>query len=77
MNRIVSTLHTATHLVPGVPEHSDKPTAQRLHGTSASSRPHANRQHVHSHDRHHQAPPRVLVKWQNWIGGLVGRDSDR
>jgi hypothetical protein len=75
MNKLVTTLHDATHLVPGVPTHSDTPVAQRPHRSRISPRP-RNSSHVQSPNRHHQAPPRVLIAWQNWIGQLAGHSHD-
>lgn len=71
-------LHEHLHKLPGMPPHSE---AERLNQNQA-----AERLHAHNHDRHralaghhpslpnpnghHARPPRVLVSWQNWIGGL-------
>ena len=40
MNKLVSPLHDATHLVSGVPAHSDAPAVQRPHRTRVSPRLH-------------------------------------
>ena len=77
MNKLVSPLHDATHLVPGVPAHGDAPTVQRPHRTRVSPRLRNRSPHRHSPDRHHQTPPRVLITWQNWIARLVGHKNYR
>lgn len=75
MNTLAATLHDATHLVPGVPTHRETPATERHHRTRVGHRLHNRSPHLQSPDRHHQAPPRVLVTWQNWIGRHVGRNS--
>jgi len=74
MNKLVSTLHDATHLVPGVPAHGDAPTVQRPHRTRVSPRPHNRSPRRHSSVRH-QTPPRVLITWQNRIARLFGHKN--
>ena len=75
MNKPAFVAHDATHLVPGVPSHSDAPAAHRTH---VNARSHSESTHVQNHGQHHQNPPQVLIAWQNWIGRLVGRsNSDR
>ena len=73
---IAERLHEHLHKLPGMPPHSE---ADRLN----------QNQHAHDHhgghhpslsnpNGHHARPPRVLVAWQNWIGGLfAGRDGRR
>jgi hypothetical protein len=75
MNKLVSALHEATHLVPGMPTHSDAPAAERHHRPRVGPRLQNGSPRVPNPDRHHQTPPRVLVTWQNWIGRHVGHDS--
>jgi hypothetical protein len=65
MNKVISVMHDATHVVPGVPRHGDARPG------IASSHQHDHIPHVHNHAERHQAPPQVLVAWQNWIGRLV------
>ena len=74
MNTLASTLHDATHLVPGVPTHGERPATERHHRTRAGHRLHSRSPRIQNPDRH-QAPPRVLVTWQNWIGRHVGHNS--
>ena len=80
-------LHEHLHKLPGMPPHSE---ADRLNQNRHARRPNA---HNHSGHRpaltghhpslpnpngHHARPPRVLVAWQNWIGGLfAGRAARR
>ena len=75
MNKLASTLHDATHLVPGVPAHGDTPATARHHGTRAGDRLLGRNPRLQNPRRHHQAPPRVLIAWQNWIGRHVRRDD--
>jgi hypothetical protein len=75
MKKLASTLHDATHLVPGVPAHGDTPATERHHRTRAGHRPHDRSPRLQHPDRHHQAPPRILITWQNWIGRHVGHAS--
>jgi hypothetical protein len=75
MNTLASTLHDATHLVPGVPTHGDSPAAERHHRARAGHRLHRRGPRLQNPDRHHQTPPRVLITWQNWIGRRVGLDN--
>lgn len=67
MNKLASTLHTATHLVPGVPAHDESRAPQhpgaKNHGALQRNRTTPS----NNPRRHHEAPPRVLVGWQNWI----------
>jgi hypothetical protein len=74
MNKLVSALHEATHLVPGVPTHGATPGTERHHRTRAG-RLHNRSARLQNPDRHHQTPPRVLITWQNWIGRHVGHNS--
>lgn len=72
--------HEKLHKLPGMPPHS---AAAQLNQNL-----HARRRHAHNHrghrrslpnsNGHHARPPRVLVAWQHWIGGLfVGRGDRR
>lgn len=82
MSKLASTLHDATHLVPGVPEHQDRAEAHHGapgHGRSLQQEPvkrhgavrrHATRTHEHK-------PPRVMIGWQNRIAGLFRRIGAR
>jgi hypothetical protein len=76
MNKLISTLHDATHLVPGVPTHSDTPVTQRPQRSPISSRLRNSSPRAQKPNRHHQAPPRVFISWQNWISRLVGYDHE-
>jgi hypothetical protein len=70
MNKLASTLHDATHIVPGVPTHSDTPATHQPHRTGVTPR-HNKNPRLQNPNRHHQTPPRVLIAWQNWIGRLL------
>lgn len=74
MNTATRALHELTHRVPGVPEHSDAANAQ---SRQASKRAHGWRHHgtsLHSPNRHHTNPPRILIAWQNRIARLLHAD---
>jgi len=84
MNKLVSTLHDATHQVPGVPAHREDQRPDDPHPRLGNRRPHlqsGDRHHQtprqHQTPQHHQSPPRVLIAWQNWIGRLVGHGDHR
>jgi hypothetical protein len=66
-------LHDAMHHIPGMPAHG---RARELNSRSPRA-PHSRNRHPQPANRNarHNAPPRVLVAWQNWIGGLVRRHS--
>jgi hypothetical protein len=73
MNRLVSAVHEAIHDVPGVPEHEDRAPGHQgstRHGQSAQSSAAVRFDHTRPHEH---TPPRVLVRWQTRIAGLVGR----
>ena len=72
MKKLVSALHDATHLLPGVPTHSDAHATERHHRTRVGPRLHNRSPRVQNPSRHHEAPPRVLVTWQTWLGRHVG-----
>jgi hypothetical protein len=57
---LLSALHEATHAVPGVPAHVDRPA--RHYGGGHHGRPNAPAR-----------PPRVLVGWQRRIAALFGQ----
>jgi hypothetical protein len=42
---------------------------QRRQGASSANR----RAELRNPNAHHANPPRVLVSWQQWIGGLFGQ----
>jgi hypothetical protein len=75
-------LHRATHRVPGVPAHADRPAGHQ--GTAAhdhaTARPAPNHSHSHGHGRNHgrnhsaARPPRFLPGWQRRIAALFGRE---
>ncbi|MGI9822463.1 hypothetical protein [Agromyces sp. Marseille-Q5079] len=75
MDTLVSVLHDATHLVPGVPEHGEAPASERHSRSRTDARRHGRGPRLQNSRRHHQAPPRVLVAWQAWIARQVGRAS--
>ena len=79
MNKLMSTLHDATHRVPGVPDHRESQAATRQSNPGPRNkypRLQSTERHHHAPERH-QAPPRVLIAWQNWIAERVGANSHR
>jgi hypothetical protein len=73
MNKLASTLHDATHQVPGVPAHQEN--APHEHSGAGSHKPkhQPGRARRHNAPERRQRPSRVLVAWQNWIGRHVER----
>jgi hypothetical protein len=71
MNKVVTAMHDATHLVPGVPEHSD------AQPTRANAHQRGNTTPMRDHGLRHQTPPRILVGWQEWVGRLFSRGDSR
>ncbi|MET8148208.1 hypothetical protein ACIBSW_31245 [Actinoplanes sp. NPDC049668] len=70
-------LHWATHRVPGVPAHTDRPAGHQgtpVHGRagrrSATRRPSLNHSWNHSTAR----PPRFMPAWQRRIAALFNRE---
>lgn len=65
-------LHWATHRIPGVPAHAERPAGHQ--GTAVHRRGAAhgspNRRWNHSADRR----PRFLPAWQRRIAALFGRE---
>ncbi|MEV5414530.1 hypothetical protein AB0K60_37570 [Thermopolyspora sp. NPDC052614] len=72
--------HRATHRVPGVPPHAERPPGHQGQDRQAHGRPHTPAHHRSRH-RHHQGfnhsparPPRVLTAWQSWIAHAFGQE---
>lgn len=73
-------LHERLHKLPGMPPHSG---ADRLNQNRHARRLNAHNHGGHrpaltghhpslpNPNGHHARPPRVLVAWQNWIGGRL------
>jgi hypothetical protein len=76
-NSLLERLHTATHRVPGVPAHVERPAGHQGRAlarhperrTAAQGRP-RNAKRAHAHVR----PPRVLVAWQRRIAAFFGQE---
>jgi hypothetical protein len=72
-NKIVESLHEATHRVPGVPAHDD---SAKAHGQKAHGQRGVNHHpRLQNSTAHHERTPRVLVGWQNWIAAQLRRKS--
>lgn len=75
-------LHEHLHKLPGMPPHSE---AARLNQNRHAHNHHGrhrpaltgHRPSLLNPDGHHARPPRVLVAWQNWIGGLFAGRAGR
>ncbi|GAA4263413.1 hypothetical protein [Dactylosporangium darangshiense] len=67
-------LHRLTHMVPGVPEHTDRPRGHQ--GRSPSLKGRSPRLQGRSPSFNHTTgrPPRVLVGWQRRIAAFFGRE---
>jgi hypothetical protein len=70
-------LHRATHRIPGVPAHAERPAGHQ--GTAVHGR--ARRLGVAprlspNHRRNHSAarPPRFMLAWQQRIAAFFGRE---
>ncbi|MBO3748554.1 hypothetical protein J5X84_20960 [Streptosporangiaceae bacterium NEAU-GS5] len=74
-------LHWATHRIPGIPAHTERPTGHQGQARHGNRWQHARTRH-RSHPRSHQhgfnhspaRPPRVLVAWQTRIARLFGQE---
>jgi hypothetical protein len=67
----VGLLHRATHRIPGVPAHTERPAGHQgtaVRGAPAHSSP--NRRWNHSPAR----PPRFMPAWQRRIAAFFGRE---
>jgi hypothetical protein len=64
-------LHGALHQLPGMPAHE---RAAALNSNARAQR-HPRRQNrpMRSPSSHHERPPRVLKRWQAWIGSRLGQ----
>jgi len=81
ITKTANSLHEAMHRIPGVPPHRE-PQAREINGANR----HHHHQHQHQQQQqqqhrlrlqnqtsHQDAPPSVLVAWQNKIGGVFRR----
>jgi hypothetical protein len=64
-------LHQATHRVPGVPAHAERPAGHQgtaVHGRGLTPSP--------NHGRNHSTarPPRFMPGWQRRVAAFFGRD---
>ncbi|MEV4512670.1 hypothetical protein AB0K00_27330 [Dactylosporangium sp. NPDC049525] len=68
-----SLLHRATHRIPGIPAHAERPAGHQ--GTAIRSRGATTHTSVH-HGRNHSParPPRFMPAWQRRIAALFGRE---
>ena len=77
MNKERGLLHWATHRIPGVPAHAERPAGHQgaaVHGRAGrrgtAPHPSLNRRWNHSPGR----PPRVMLAWQRRIAAFFGRE---
>jgi len=69
-------LHRATHRVPGVPAHAERPAGHQGQGWRHSPVHHRSQRHSQHHGFNHSAarPPRVLAAWQARIARVFGQE---
>ncbi|QFY09504.1 hypothetical protein GBF35_25195 [Nonomuraea phyllanthi] len=74
-------LHRATHHVPGVPAHTERPAGHQGQAGHGHGRRHSLTHHRSHHRPHHHGfnhsparPPRVLAAWQTRIARLFGQE---
>jgi hypothetical protein len=70
-------LHWATHRIPGIPAHAERPTGHQgaaVHGRAQrrSVAPYLSPNHRWNHST--ARPPRFMVAWQTRIAALFGRE---
>ncbi|MEV4512652.1 hypothetical protein AB0K00_27240 [Dactylosporangium sp. NPDC049525] len=67
-------LHRATHRVPGVPAHAERPAGHQ--GTAVHGHAQRRRGGPHPSLNHSSArPPRFMPAWQRRIAALFGREQ--
>ena len=75
-NKTGARMHDAMHWLPGIPAHdqaaelNSNDAARRRQNRSLPNRPLPNR--PLQNDGQHRRPPRVLTRWQTWLGRLFG-----
>jgi hypothetical protein len=70
-------LHWATHRIPGVPAHAERPAGHRGKTRHRRAWDHSVAHHRWQHHRwnHSSArPPRMLVAWQRRIAAFFGQE---
>lgn len=74
-------LHWATHRIPGVPAHTERPAGHQGQGRHGHAWRHSLTHHRSHHRSHHHGlnhsparPPRVLAAWQTRIAHLFGQE---
>lgn len=70
-------LHWATHRVPGIPAHAERPAGHQGRARHGGARGHSLTHHRSSnHAMNHTSarPPRVLAAWQHWVAAFFGED---
>ncbi|WP_433519469.1 hypothetical protein ACQP2T_30365 [Nonomuraea sp. CA-143628] len=66
-------LHWATHRVPGIPAHTERPAGHQGQARHGHGRRHSPTHH-HGFDHSPARPPRVLAAWQTRIARLFGQE---
>jgi hypothetical protein len=70
-------LHRATHRIPGVPAHTERPAGHQdgAHEGSTPRRAVAAQPSLNHRWNHSPArPPRVIAAWQSWIAAFFGQE---
>ena len=73
----LDTLHEATHRVPGVPAHVNRPAGHHgnaRHGRAAQAVNTGHRSRGGTWNHAPARPPRVLVAWQRRIAAFFGQE---
>lgn len=69
--RLVDRLHEDLHSMPGMPAHD---RAASLNSNARANEAHSTPHPSHPDRTRHHNDPKVLVRWQLFIGRLFGRD---
>jgi hypothetical protein len=69
-------LHWATHRIPGVPAHAERPAGHRGKTSHRRAWHHSVAHHRWRHRWNHSSaqPPRMLVAWQRRIAAFFGQE---
>jgi hypothetical protein len=70
-------LHRATHRIPGVPAHAERPAGHQTRARQGGAprravAPHPSLNHRWNHSP--ARPPRVMVAWQSRIAAFLGQE---
>lgn len=66
-------LHRASHRIPGVPAHAERPAGHQGHARHGRAWRHSGAHH-RSQNHSSARPPRLLVAWQRRIAAFFGQE---